>query len=195
MPDKISIRKQILEKRASLPLSIVDRARKSAADRLIIMEEYLNADTVMVYMDFRKEVPTGSIIEQIRSSGKKLVLPLTDNNFNIIPYEIPGAGRLTDYLTISSFGIAEPNPSVCEQASPDSIDLVIIPGTAFDQYENRIGYGKGCYDRFLISLPPGAFKLALAYDFQVLPCIPSDPADVKMDKILTLSTANISSEI
>lgn len=191
MPDKLTLRKQVLEKRASLPSYILIKSRKSAADRLVTMDEYIHAETVMVYMDFRNEVPTGAIIEQIRSSGKRLVLPLTDKNFNIIPYEIPEAGELADYLATSSYGIAEPNPAVCIEADSESIDLVIIPGAVFDQYENRIGYGKGCYDRFLNSLPPRAFKLALAYDFQVLPCIPSDPADVKMDKILTLNTSKI----
>lgn len=189
MPDKITIRKQILEKRDSLTPRILDGARKTAAEKLAVMEEYINANTVMAYMDFRNEVPTGTINEQVRCSGRKLVLPLTDKNFNIIPYEIPAEGELSDYLVTSAYGIAEPNPEVCKIAAPDSIDLVIIPGSVFDQYENRIGYGKGCYDRFLALLQPRAFKLALAYDFQVLPCIPAGPADVKMDKILTLSTA------
>jgi 5-formyltetrahydrofolate cyclo-ligase len=191
MPDKITIRKQVLEKRASLAPSILDKAGKTSAEKLILMEEYINANTVMVYMDFRNEVPTGKIVEQIRSSCKKLVLPLTDKDFNIIPYEIPGEGNLSDYLIVSEYGIAEPNPSVCREADPDSIDLVIIPGSVFDQYENRMGYGKGCYDRFLSALPLNAFKLALAYDFQVLPCIPADPTDVKMDKILTIGTNNL----
>jgi len=190
MPDKITIRKQILEKRASLAPSILDRAGKTAAERLILMEEYINAQTVMVYMDFRNEVPTGTIIETIRCSGKKLILPLTDKYFNLIPYEIPQEGNLSDYLFTSAYGISEPNPDLCKEADPDSIGLVILPGSAFDQYENRMGYGKGCYDRFLPTLSQKAFKLALAYDFQVLPCIPADPNDVKMDKILTLGTLN-----
>ena len=188
MPDKITIRKQVLEKRASLAPSILEKSDKTAAEKLILMEEYINAHTVMVYMDFRNEVPTGMIIEQIRSSDKKLVLPLTDKDFNIIPYEIPGDGKLSDYLVISEYGIAEPNPSVCREADPDFIDLVIVPGSVFDQYENRIGYGQGCYDRFLSTQEQKSFKLALAYDFQVLSCIPADPTDVKMDKILTLGT-------
>lgn len=190
MPDKISIRQQILKKRASLPPQILDRAGKTAAGKLAAMEEYIKANTVMAYMDIRNEVPTGPIIEMIRSS-KKLILPLTDN-FKIIPYEIPDNGALSDYLFTSNFGIYEPNPSLCKEADPDSIDLVIIPGSVFDQYENRIGYGKGCYDRFLTLVPAKAFKLGLAYDFQVLPCIPADPTDVKMDKILTIGTANMS---
>ena len=172
MPDKALIRKQILEKRASLTPETLSKARKTAAEKLVLMEEYTKANTIMAYMDIRNEVPTGMIIDEIRRSGKKLVLPLTDRDFRIIPYEIPDEGNLNDYLAVSGYGIAEPDPARCKEADPASIDLVIIPGSVFDQYENRIGYGKGCYDKFLPALPPNVFKLGLAYDFQVLPCIP-----------------------
>jgi len=188
MPDKNTIREQVLAKRNLLPPHILERSGESAADKLILREEYRNADTVMLYMDFRNEVPTGKIIDLVRTSEKTLILPYTDKNFEIIAYEIPKEGSLSDYLVTSKYGISEPNPSVCRIADTASIDLVIVPGSVFDQYENRIGYGKGCYDRFLASLPKSAFKLALAYDFQVLPCIPVAPGDVKMDKILTIST-------
>lgn len=170
---------------------VLDRAGIAAAEKLVIMEEYINAHTVMAYMDFRNEVPTGRIIEQIRRSGRTLILPFTDKHFRLIPFEIPLEGNLSDYLVTSAYGIAEPDLSACKEADAESVDLVIIPGSVFDQYENRMGYGKGCYDRFLAGLPQKAFKLALAYDFQVLPCIPADSTDVKMDKILTVSTANI----
>jgi len=188
MPDKATIRQQILEKRASLSPQELEKAGKTAAERLSAMEEYQGAKAIMAYMDFRSEVPTGPIIELIRSSGKKLILPYTSKDFLITPYEIPDSGTFSDYLNTSALGITEPNDSVCRLADPDSIDLIIIPGTVFDQYENRLGYGKGCYDRFLASLHNNAFKLALAYDFQVLPCIPAGPFDVKMDKILTIGT-------
>lgn len=190
MPDKSTIRQQILEKRASLAQEIIESAGRAAADKLTAMKEYESANTIMAYMDFRSEVPTGPIIEMIRNSGKELCLPLTDRNFDLVPFLIPKGKPLSDCLAISTYGIAEPDPGVCAKADPASIDLIIIPGSAFDQYENRMGYGKGCYDRFLAALAPKAFKLALAYDFQVLPCIPADPSDVKMDKILTLGTAN-----
>ena len=190
MPDKASIRKQILEKRASLSPDIVERAAKTAAEKLVIMEEYINAKTVMVYMDIRNEVPTGRIIDEIRRSGRILVLPRMTEDFRLIPCLIPGEGNLNDYLAVSGFGIPEPDPALCEEADPSSIDLVVVPGSVFDQFGNRIGYGKGCYDKFLSSLAQAAFKLALAYDFQVLPCIPADPYDVKMDKTLTIATVD-----
>ena len=191
MPNKTTIRQQILEKRASLPPQLLEKAGKSAAEKLALMEEYINANVIMVYMDFRNEVPTGPIVDMIRASGKKLILPFTDNDFNIIPYKIPEEGMLSEYICTSGLGIAEPNQKKCKVADPDSIELVIIPGSVFDQYENRIGYGKGCYDRFLSSLRQNVFKLALAFDFQVLPCIPADPTDVKMDKILTIGTVHL----
>ena len=188
MPDKNTIRNEILGKRASLSPQILERSKNVAEEKLALIEEYQNAETVMLYMDFRNEVPTGKIIDLVRSSEKKLILPCTDKDFNIIAYEIPNEGNLSDYLITSKYGILEPNPAVCKDADLSAIDLVIVPGSVFDQYENRIGYGKGCYDRFLSSLPGSAFKLALAYDFQVLQCIPADLTDVKMDKILTIST-------
>ncbi len=188
MLDKDTIRDRILKKRSSLSSDILERSRKAAAEKLILREEYINADTIMLYMDFRNEVPTGMIIDRIRTSEKKLVLPLTDKNFRIIAYEMPKDGNLSDYLITSKYGISEPNPAICKEADLSSIDLVVIPGSVFDQYENRIGYGKGCYDRFLPLLSPTVFKLALAYDFQMLPCIPVQPTDIKMDKILTIRT-------
>lgn len=188
MPDKNTIRKEILEKRGSLSHQILERSGHAAAEKLALMEEYLDANTVMLYMDFRNEVPTGRIIDLVRSSRKRLVLPYTDKDFNIIAYEIPKEGELSDYLITSKYGISEPNPSVCKAADLATIDLVIVPGSVFDQYENRLGYGKGCYDRFLSEIPDSSFKLALAYDFQVLQCIPADQTDVKMDKILTIGT-------
>lgn len=188
MHDKLAIRKQVLKKRDSLSSELIDLARESAEERIMLMNEYRNAKTVMVYMDFRSEVPTGGIIGQIRSAGKTLVLPFTDQAFRIIPYEIPGEGELTDYLRISAYGISEPNPAACKEADPKIIDLIIIPGSAFDHDKNRMGYGKGCYDRFLPTLRPDVYKLALAYDFQVLPRIPAEPTDVKMDGILTIET-------
>ena len=188
MPDKNTIRKQILEKRASLSPEALERAGKIAADKLMMMEEYNKANTVMLYMDFRNEVPTGEIIGRVRSAGKKLLLPLTCNDFRMIAYEIPKEGNPDDYLITSKLGIKEPDPTLCKKADQKTIDLIVLPGIVFDQYENRIGCGKGSYDRYLAELPDHTFKLALAYDFQVLQCIPANVTDIRMDKILTIVT-------
>jgi 5-formyltetrahydrofolate cyclo-ligase len=142
MPDKLSIRKRVLEKRDSLTPDILERASKTAAEKLIAMEEYIHANTVMVYMDIRNEVPTGRIIDEIRRSGRKLVLPLKTKDFRLMLYHIPNEGNLNDYLAVSGFGIPEPDPALCREADPSALDLIIIPGSVFDQFGNRIGYGK-----------------------------------------------------
>ena len=184
------IRKQILEKRAFLTPGMLDKAGKTAAEKIALTEEYRKATTVMLYMDFRNEVPTGNIIDLIRSSGKRLILPYTNKEFVVIPYEIPNSGRLEDYLLLSGLGISEPDPSVCKEADAASIDLIVVPGSVFDFHNNRIGYGKGCYDRFLSGLSGSVYKLALAYDFQVLPSIPASLTDVKMDNILIIESGS-----
>ncbi|MEG2199082.1 MAG: 5-formyltetrahydrofolate cyclo-ligase, partial [Anaerovorax sp.] len=74
-----------------------------------------------------------------------------------------------------------PKPSLI---NPAEIDLVILPGVAFDLEGNRLGYGKGCYDRFLPKLKPQAKKIALAYEFQIVKAIPIQPFDVKIDGFL-----------
>lgn len=187
--DKKSLRKQILSRRSELGPEELKYAGEDALDKLIALESFDRAKTVMLYMDFRKEVPTGNLIDHVVSSGKTLVLPLTDKNFEIIPYKIDFSKvPFKDLLKTSSFGVSEPNPEYCAVIDPQEIDLVIVPGSVFDESNNRIGYGKGCYDRFLPLLRAGVSKIALAYDFQVLKSIPSDPSDVKMDGILKVST-------
>lgn len=188
--DKDNLRKIILAERSALSLAALRKAEIIVWEKLTSMSQYKASRTVMAYMDFRKEVPTHTILDQIISDGKRLILPLTDPNFSIIPYEIDTKGKTIqqslDLFTRSSFGIMEPNPESCPVVDPAQIDLILIPGSVFDNSGNRIGYGKGCYDRFLPLLRPDTYKLALAYSFQVLDHIPTDPNDVKMDQILVV---------
>lgn len=183
--DKNIIRNEILAQRSALEHCFIKDTEEITLKKLVQLEVYQKANTVMLYMDFRNEVPTGKLISDVIASGKRLVLPLTDKDFDIIPYEIISRnGSIADSLSISPLGISEPNPVFCTVIDPSVIDLVIIPGVAFDNSGNRLGYGKGCYDKFLPLLRKDAFKLGLAYDFQVIECIPTAPTDIKMDSIL-----------
>jgi len=185
LQNKKSLRAQMIAKRDLLKPDYIYAAEEAALKKLVSKEAYQQAETVMLYMDFRNEFPTGKLISNIISSGKTLVLPLTDKDFTITPYAIPSQnGTITDFLKISSLGILEPNPDYCTAIDPKMIDLVIVPGVAFDQSGNRLGYGKGCYDHFLPKLRKDTVKLALAYDFQILESIPTDSNDIKMDDIL-----------
>ena len=82
-------------------------------------------------------------------------------------------------------GIREPDPDSLRQLSADDLDLIIVPGVAFDSSGNRLGMGKGYYDRFLKHLRPSALKIALAFENQIVASIPWDDNDIKMDMIIT----------
>lgn len=90
-----------------------------------------------------------------------------------------------DSLQPGAMGIMEPDPHFCIAADPSEIDLIIVPGVAFDTVGGRIGYGKGCYDRFLSRLLADVPVIGLAYDFQVLPRVPQNTNDIRMDLIVT----------
>lgn len=184
LDEKKAIRKEALAKRNALQSDEIIAAGISVLKDILPLEQYQKAETLMLYMDFRNEVPTGPLIAHAISVGKKLVLPLTDENFNIVPYEVlPEAGSIEKSLKISSFGIFEPNPEICREADPKSIDMVIVPGVAFDWKGNRLGYGRGCYDRFLPLLRQEAFKLGLAHQVQLVQSLPADPSDIPMDGV------------
>jgi len=88
-------------------------------------------------------------------------------------------------LEPGAFNILEPKKEFFRPVSPDDIDLVIIPGVAFDKDGDRIGYGMGFYDRFLRSMKKNIPVVALAYEFQIVDDIPVDDTDVTVHKIIT----------
>ncbi len=187
--EKSRLRNEILKKRILLDSEDLARGGLELVEKVTSLPVYDQARRIMIYADFRKEVPTGLLMDRILQDGKKLVLPLTDKSFQIIPYELPaGLSEWQEHLIPSSFGVPEPDPGFWLSADPKTIDLVLIPGSVFDEKGGRIGYGKGCYDQFLPRLEPGVPKIALAYDFQVVPTVPVDDKDVTMDKILTITT-------
>ena len=97
----------------------------------------------------------------------------------MIPSEIT---READ-LKLNPFGYYEPKS--ISPVNIEEIELVIVPGVVFDKNLNRIGFGKGYYDKILNKLKPSAKKLAVAHEFQVLEIIPAEEHDVKMDMIIT----------
>ena len=193
---KQEMRKGMLTIRRSLSFQEILDAGKRTAERLFTMPEWQSAETVMLYMDYRKEMPTKDIL---MGCEKKLVLPYTDEEFRIhafaiskesamevLRFEETGGGDIPDGFRISPLGILEPNPRTCREADLSAIDLVVIPGVGFDTHGTRIGYGKGCYDRFLPGLRPDVKKIAIAYDFQIAEEeIPADPTDYRMDAVVT----------
>lgn len=145
--------------------------------------------TVMSYMSYKNEFPTHELNKKIIDAGYRLVLPFTDSDFNIIPCIIDSY----DDLVISKLGIPEPVPAQCSVAALDDIDVILMPGVAFDTAGNRIGFGKGCYDRFIAAGEEhgtdahSPLLAALAYDMQVISSVPSEETDRPCDVMITES--------
>ncbi len=180
METKKELRKRILNIRNSMSIENVEKNSSIIIDKIINTDIYKQSKVVFIYMDFNKEVMTSQLIKRMLSEKKRVVIPYTDKiNTELIPSEIT---KQAD-LKLNSFGYYEPVSIM--PVDPEEIDLVIVPGVVFDKQLNRIGFGKGYYDKILIKLKPSAVKIAVAHEFQVFELIPTEEHDIKMDMIIT----------
>jgi 5-formyltetrahydrofolate cyclo-ligase len=145
--------------------------------RFLDLPEVRRARTIMLFSSFGSEVPTGSLIERLHARGVVVALPRIEGAALVpVPYA-PG-----DPTTTTSFGAQEPTADV--RLDPSSIDVVGVPGVAFDRRGRRIGYGGGYYDRFLRGLP--AFTVGLVFGLQVVDRdLPAGRFDLPVDAIVT----------
>jgi 5-formyltetrahydrofolate cyclo-ligase len=152
------------------------------AAQLYEMEEYRKAKTILFYASCKGEVDTLEMIRKTRSAQKMIGLPKVIDNVNFTPFRVDD---ITD-LRVGSYGILEPQAEDSKKWRQDTIDLVIVPGIAFDRRNNRLGRGKGYYDRFLKSLPRDVPTIGLAFDFQIVNCLPAcTPQDHPVSLVLT----------
>ncbi len=136
----------------------------------------------MFFLSFRSEVETRPYLKERLLRGLPVVLPVTIiDDKRLIPYRIEDWSQLKK----GAFGILEPDPSLAIRVNPALIDCVIVPGSVFDRTGNRHGYGGGFYDRFLSKEALSSLRVGLAFSFQVIDSIPTEPHDEKMDFIVT----------
>lgn len=180
---KSELRKDVLKARYALtPAELAEKSDR-AIDRLLAMDEYRQASAIMVYLDFRNEVQTGGLVTKAMADGKKVAIPVTDiANRRLTPsllVDFPGD------LQPGAWGILEPKPECMRVLEPKELDLVIVPGVAFDMDGNRLGYGGGFYDRFLPRTRPDTVYVALAFELQVWPKVYPGPHDIPVQYLLT----------
>lgn len=176
--EKNRLRRSLLEKRRNLPQSLC--REKSALILKILLSEkvFSDASSVALYFPANGEVDTREIFKKCVDLEKKVFFPKTLGSDLVFLRT-----RDIEELTPGGFSIPEP-PADAERARDDELDLVLVPGVAFDLSGNRIGYGKGFYDRFLKDIPRQT-RFGLAYRFQVLESIPSHETDVRTGRIVT----------
>ncbi len=182
---KRQLRNQIIKRRNQLsPPEIGDKSAQIYR-RLRTLAAFQSAQSIMVYMDYKNEVQTKSIIDDCFVGGKAVIVPVvTSKNGDMSLVEI---GPQTHFKK-SSLGILEPQITAQSRRQLGDIDLILAPGVAFDLTGNRLGYGGGYYDRLLAKAPAERRRIAvygLAFECQIVESIPTEPTDCKIDGLIT----------
>lgn len=178
---KSEIRKNIKELKRKLSKEEQDQYSNSIVNCLVNLPEYHRADEIFCYVNFNQEVKTKKLIEKALSEGKMVAVPkVMDDDMNFFYIS-----SLND-LEPGVLGIPEPVTTNEAIPNPNKSNLFLVPGLAFDLKGNRIGYGKGYYDRYFKKYNNCPInKIALTYDFQVLSLLPAEEQDIQMDQIIT----------
>lgn len=160
--------------------NINNRDKKSSEiiKRLINTKEYQKSKVIALYSNISSEVETKELIK-ISLENKKVVLPKINKDNTMDFYEI---NCLKD-LEVGAFNIKEPKVKNKKPIKKEEIDLIIIPGICFDKNRNRIGYGKGYYDKYLSNT--NIKKIGLCYEEQITKEIKSDKTDISLDYLIT----------
>lgn len=180
---KSQLRREILKRRDEVSCSEMLAVSRSVHEQVSRWSAFRAAECICSYISVRNEIPTSSIISYAFELGKKVIVPKVFGE-ELRFFEIRS---LTEDLSRGTFGVLEPLESRCEEVPASAADLCLVPGVVFDERGNRIGYGKGYYDRFLRRLPAIVPTLGLAYDFQVLREIPFGTTDVPVRRLVTPS--------
>jgi len=186
---KDSLRKDILQKRLRLPFEEIFELSSTIQKKFLEIRELKGAKRLALYASFKNEVLTETILEYAVAHRQEVFFPR-------IVREKKGLMFLKVHdkedLASGSYDIKEPVHShrgihQPEIAVSSSLDIIVVPGIAFDTNGNRLGYGKGYYDKVLGSIKETCLIVALAFDFQIVNTIPAEAHDIKMDKIITES--------
>jgi 5-formyltetrahydrofolate cyclo-ligase len=164
--------------------SLAERHHKSQtiAAKLSKDDAFKNAKTVLFYLSTEQEVQTKLLIEAALRSGKKVALPYLNND--ICEMKPSLISNLDTDLEKGCYGIMEPKKDRIQPVGPGGLDLVLVPGLAFDQTNCRLGRGKGYYDRFLAKLPGNVRTFGLAFDFQMVERLPVTELDIPLGRIV-----------
>lgn len=178
--NKKALRASIKQKRRALSIEYRQQASRKMQAELTRLPCYQAAEYIMLYMAMQDEVQLDELIAMVLKNGKKAVIPL-----------VTGAGlmeavELSDMadLVPDKYGIKTVSEEKRRLIAPDKIDLIIVPGVAFDKAGHRLGMGGGFYDRFMLRASR-AVRAALAYDCQLLAAVPAEVHDLTVDYIIT----------
>lgn len=175
--DKKSLRKEVRSRKRQFSTEELIEESRPLIQRVLSHPRLQCAKTILLYNSLPDEVYTHDLIKQLHDAGKTILLPvvISDTEMELRLYSSSNS------FETSSYGILEPTGEAFTDFS--SIEFALIPGMAFDGECNRLGRGKGYYDRFL-PLLTNAYKVGICFPFQFLPDIPTEETDIKVDECI-----------
>jgi len=187
MLNKDQLRKKMTKERSNQSKKEKKRKDQSIYAQVIKDEDYINADSVFLFLSFGSEIETKTIVQDALQQKKKVFLPKVVGK-KLELFEV----KDLENLERSKYGILEPNDQ-CKGIGNCAIDFILMPGLAFDESGGRVGYGGGFYDRYIASLPnyKAIPKVAIAYDFQIIKQVPMNEFDIPVDRIIINEVKNV----
>lgn len=183
MPDILETRRILrtekLTQREALPPEARTAASAAIEQRMLELVRDRGWKVLHCYLAFRSEVTTNSLIEKMLAEGFTVVVPVVEPDGDLSHHQLIEPQAVSD----GPYGV--PHPARNEFTKLDTIDAVLLPLAAFDRSGNRLGYGKGFYDRFLATLPTTATRIGLAFAIQEAQEIAAMDHDQKLDMIVT----------
>ena len=178
---KKELRQRFRIKLASLSREQLEAKSIAAAQLLFESKAYQSAETLMVFVSLSSEIDTTPVVLRAWQDHKRVLVPrISWEQRRMLPVEIYS---LTDGINPPRFGIHEAGPGL--PVPVGSVDLVLVPGLAFDEYGNRLGRGRGFYDRFLANPEFRGLACALAIEVQVTDSLPVGPHDRPVHLLIT----------
>ena len=178
---KKELRQRLRNILAEVPREEYGTRSLRACHRLFEQPEYIKAEVVQVFLSLPSEIETAAIVLRAWQDRKRVLAPKVSwEQRRMLPVEIRS---LTEDLSVSALGVREPLAGVPIPIS--MIDLVIVPGLGFDEFGNRLGRGRGFYDRFLAHPEFRGVACGFSFEEQLIPTIPVGPLDRQVDMLVT----------
>lgn len=181
---KAALRQRMRRQRLLLSPSQVESMSRPIVEYLDAGMQRAGFKVLMAYAPFRNEVDISPLLKSWRQKGLTLVLPVTEwETQSLLPVAVD---RYPEDLVVGRYGLCEPSREAAREVWPvEDIDVVLVPGLAFDVHGYRLGYGDGFYDRFLRDLTSRTLTIGVAFDFQIVDTVFAESHDVPVNQVVT----------
>ncbi|MCD6539298.1 MAG: 5-formyltetrahydrofolate cyclo-ligase [Candidatus Omnitrophica bacterium] len=184
LKNSIHQEKEKLRKRIKVFLKELSREEKERRSKLIekkieSLVYFKLAKVIMFYWPLPGEPDVRGLMRRAKNSGKVVALPLIEKD-SLVPYKFTSSQE----LRVNSLGVYQPPKKKELRLAREELDLVVVPGLAFDKENQRLGRGKGYYDRFLKNLLPKTLKIGVAFSEQIFERLPFSLQDEKVDLVI-----------